>query len=57
MVAATPGRDIRLFESGKCVSRYENENQEKKIFSVSKCMSKRAFAVGWSNGDVEILNY
>ena len=57
MVAATPGRDIRLFEGGKCVSRYENENQEKKIFSVSKCMSKRAFAVGWSNGDVEILNY
>ncbi len=51
-MAASPGRDIRLFEGAKCVSRYENEDSEKKIYSMSKCQSKRALAVGWNNGDV-----
>jgi len=57
VIAASANRDVRLFENGKCVSRYQNENSDKKIFSLSKCQSKRSFAIGWSNGDVEVLGY
>lgn len=39
MIAASPNRDVRHFKNGKCISRYENENLEKKIFSLSKSQS------------------